>query len=634
MAKHRLSPNTAKGWLADHPVFIWIIAAIVGAIGVYVLLFFVPRPIELTYASQKTCVSWPTLLPGIHQTIDDSQFTVQFDKEVKLFDVALLSTKTCVQPADTLQTGNYTVVTAPLAGLLYRQQLAITVPASPSVSAKGFDKPISTTKPLEITLASPDVLSAYSLKVGDKTAVCKPLESAAVQCDVAALAMNQGAEYDLQVLRGYEEQKPTVALTKRITTLTATTITEGSVKAGDVVYAKPTEFTFTTDKELVRARATLIEEGSSEKLQVIATVEGMGVKVALASELPRGKSYILTVDGVEAADGSSLAEPYVVPFKVSGGPKVVNVSVGKAGVSTTARITVTFDQPLSDKQDIAKFTSITGGVANVARSGAQITFTLQGLPLCTAFTLNVLKGLESNYDIASTAGWSYASRTICYTTSVYGYSAKGRALVAYHFGGAGPVTMYVGAIHGNEPSSSGLMKAWIDDLEANPSLYEGKRVVVVPTINPDGVAAGTRTNSRGVDLNRNFPTANWTSDSQNSSGTGSGGSEPLSEPEAKALAGFTSSMRPRLLLSFHAVGSLVVGDPGGYSAGYAAKYASMVGYRDTTYSTGGGFEYDITGAYEDWTYSKQGIPSMVIELGSYGYFNFPHHRTALRAMLN
>jgi len=93
-------------------------------------------------------------------------------------------------------------------------------------------------------------------------------------------------------------------------------------------------------------------------------------------------------------------------------------------------------------------------------------------------------------------------------------------------------------------------------------------------------------------------------------------------------------LHPRLLLSFHAVGSLVTGDPGGYSAGYAAKYASMVGYSDTTYSSGGGFDYDITGAYETWTTTKQGIPSMVVELGSYGYYSFSHHQAALRAMLN
>ena len=32
---------------------------------------------------------------------------------------------------------------------------------------------------------------------------------------------------------------------------------------------------------------------------------------------------------------------------------------------------------------------------------------------------------------------------------------------------------------------------------------------VVLTVNPDGCQLGLRANARGVDLNRNFPAANW-----------------------------------------------------------------------------------------------------------------------------
>ena len=31
----------------------------------------------------------------------------------------------------------------------------------------------------------------------------------------------------------------------------------------------------------------------------------------------------------------------------------------------------------------------------------------------------------------------------------------------------------------------------------------------IPCLNPDGMSKNTRTNSNGVDLNRNFPTKNW-----------------------------------------------------------------------------------------------------------------------------
>ena len=38
---------------------------------------------------------------------------------------------------------------------------------------------------------------------------------------------------------------------------------------------------------------------------------------------------------------------------------------------------------------------------------------------------------------------------------------------------------------------------------------ELRRHHVVLTVNPDGCQLGLRANARGVDLNRNFPAANW-----------------------------------------------------------------------------------------------------------------------------
>ena len=634
MTNHRVL--TAIRWVRVHQVLVCVAVTVGIWAGLYTLLFFVPRTIQLSYATAVSCTAWPTLLPTLLQQAGSSELRVSLAGGIEIGGVPLVATKLCAQPGDTLLPGNQLAAIAPMGGLLFRQHIAVEVPEPPVVREVLDANPIPTTKPLIFSLGDTDVINIYTLKVNDKTTKCVPAKEATISCDLPALDLEQGAEYSTQLLRQYGAAKPAVVAKAHITTLTATAIIDGAVKQGDTIYARPTEFTFTADKPLQHATVVLSQEGESKVIEAKTTVKDATVTATLAEELPREKAYTLTITDLEAIDGSSLADPYQVSFTMSGGPKVTNVSIGKSGVATNARIVVTFDQELSDKQDITKIASISGGAAAISRAGNQVIYTLQGMATCAPFALTIAKGILSKYDVESGASWVYGSRTICHTTSVYGYSVKGRALIAYHFGTSGPLTMYVGAIHGNEPSSSGIMRAWIDDLEANPSLYAGKRVVVVPTINPDGIAAGTRTNSRKIDLNRNFPTANWVSDSESSSGisTGSGGSEPLSEPEARALANFTTSMGPRLLLSFHAVGSLVVGDPGGYSAGYAAKYASMVGYRDTTYSTGGGFEYDITGAYEDWTYSRQGIPSMVIELGSYASYNFPHHSAAMRAMLD
>lgn len=627
----------AREWVRKQPLRTWLGVGAAIVIGVYLLLFVVPRPVQFSYASEKTCIGWLTLLPALHKTTNSSQFMVSTEGGLKIGNVPIVSIKSCVTSTAAPHEGNTSVAFSPFGGWLFQQRLSVAISSPPKLSATAVPQsPIPTAKPLQLQLESADVIHAYGVNIEGKEVSCSvKAESAYLECDLPSLHLAQGKEYEIKVVRGFSTGKKEPILSSKIETLTATTITEGSIKNGETVYTRPTELTFTADKSLKKARATIVASESGEAITATTAVQDGTITVTLDKELAREKSYTLTIDAVEASDGSSLTDPYKVTFTMSGGPKVTGVSVGKAGVATNASIVVSFDQALSDKQDITKLVTISGATAQITRKGNQVIYSLQGAGLCTPFALSVTKGIQSAYDISATSGWSYSSRTICHTTSIYGYSVQGRALVAYSFGSSGPLTMYVGAIHGNESSSSGLMKAWVDDLEANPDLYGGKQIVVVPTINPDGVAAGSRTNARGVNLNRNFPTDGWVKDINDTDGyhEGGGGLEPLSEPEAKALANLTTSLRPRLLLSFHAIGSLVTGDPGGYSASYAAKYASMVGYRDAT-GQSGTFDYDVTGAYEDWTYSKQGIPSMVIELGSYGYYNFSYHQAALRAMLN
>ena len=69
-------------------------------------------------------------------------------------------------------------------------------------------------------------------------------------------------------------------------------------------------------------------------------------------------------------------------------------------------------------------------------------------------------------------------------------------------------------------------------------------VWIAPDLNPDGVAAGTRHNAHGVDLNRNFEAANR----ENSRQYGMVG---LSEPESRALHGLIVTYRPDRIISIH-----------------------------------------------------------------------------------
>ena len=87
-----------------------------------------------------------------------------------------------------------------------------------------------------------------------------------------------------------------------------------------------------------------------------------------------------------------------------------------------------------------------------------------------------------------------------------------------------------------------------------------RRHHVVLAVNPDGCQLGLRANANGVDLNRNFPAANWQSGETvyrwNSMAEArdvalSTGSHPASEPETQALCALIHQLKPRWIVSWH-----------------------------------------------------------------------------------
>jgi murein peptide amidase A len=73
-------------------------------------------------------------------------------------------------------------------------------------------------------------------------------------------------------------------------------------------------------------------------------------------------------------------------------------------------------------------------------------------------------------------------------------------------------TLIMCGVHGDEITPIKLCWDLIRELKANHS-FKDKLVVVAPLVAPDSFFKNppTRTNGRGVDVNRNFPTADWNS---------------------------------------------------------------------------------------------------------------------------
>ena len=148
-----------------------------------------------------------------------------------------------------------------------------------------------------------------------------------------------------------------------------------------------------------------------------------------------------------------------------------------------------------------------------------------------------------------------------------GQSVQGQPIFAFKSGPrhAPLEVLVVGSIHGDETAGMRITRRLI---HASP--LSRVRLFVVPTINPDGVAAGTRGNAHGVDLNRNFP-YRWRS----LGGGEYSGPRPLSEPETWGAYGFIYLHRPDVTIWFHQPFGLVDRPDGNPFA--AQRFSQLIG---------------------------------------------------------
>jgi protein MpaA len=112
------------------------------------------------------------------------------------------------------------------------------------------------------------------------------------------------------------------------------------------------------------------------------------------------------------------------------------------------------------------------------------------------------------------------------------------------FGNGRDVVFFLAGIHGDETAGILLVDELARYLDRHLELLEGRKVLVMPRANPDGLAERTRQNIRGVDLNRNFPANNRTNGPE-------AGEIPLSEPEAWAIWQVIHQYRPSRVISVH-----------------------------------------------------------------------------------
>ena len=200
----------------------------------------------------------------------------------------------------------------------------------------------------------------------------------------------------------------------------------------------------------------------------------------------------------------------------------------------------------------------------------------------------------------------------------YGRSRGGLPLRVQLPAAEAPVAgLLVATQHGEEAETGLLARRLLERIPGDETAW-----AVIQVANPDGLMNGTRQNSAGVDLNRNFPGSSWRPDPSftfppgvdpelrklpNRTSRSSPGPEPASEPETRALMALVEELQPRLVLDLHAPIELIL-VRAGVPPEPVELLATASGLRVVSE-----LEVDSPGAFDEWLL-EQGIPAIVYEV--------------------
>lgn len=143
--------------------------------------------------------------------------------------------------------------------------------------------------------------------------------------------------------------------------------------------------------------------------------------------------------------------------------------------------------------------------------------------------------------VALAAALAFSAASGSSRTVLLGRSWQGHPITSVEVGNpSGTRVLVVGCIHGTETAGIAITRA-LERLSPR-----GLDLWIIPDLNPDGVAAGTRGNGHGVDLNRNFPWR-W----RPMGGAYESGPRPLSEREARIAQALIVRLHPHVTIWFH-----------------------------------------------------------------------------------
>ena len=227
--------------------------------------------------------------------------------------------------------------------------------------------------------------------------------------------------------------------------------------------------------------------------------------------------------------------------------------------------------------------------------------------------------------------------------SIIGFSFGGRPIEVYKFGAGEKEYLIVAGIHGGyEGNTIALANELITYINENPgAIPTDVTLYIIRNMNPDGEARDDgvdgRVNNNGVDLNRNFPTKNWTPDWDRDGcwiyRPTTGGAYAGSEPETRTVMSFIQAHKLEAVISYHSAALGVF--PGGVpwtadSKRLAKQLAKATDYPYPPIDTG----CEYTGTLADWAVENGVGAAVDMELSNHRTTDFKQNLQALKVFLN
>lgn len=225
----------------------------------------------------------------------------------------------------------------------------------------------------------------------------------------------------------------------------------------------------------------------------------------------------------------------------------------------------------------------------------------------------------------------------CEMTEI-GSSVKGHSLYDFTIGSpdADSSVLVVGTMHAREYICATVLMQEIEYYLSNyncmiggmkpADVLENTQIHYVVMANPDGVEisqksyARWKSNARGVDLNRNFPTKKFVSGGTKGA-EGYSGKKALSEPESRAIAVLTVKLKTKQklqgVINYHAMGRIIYGSCSSKKIAKDTKTMYQIAKRETNYIAAPESSKTKSpgGQYREYVMYLLGIPSITIEVG-------------------